>query len=62
MTTLQKLAVLRRDWALSNERIHNLSHLGGRDHTQLAAMLAREFNHRRHLKEQILRLQKDGNP
>lgn len=61
-SALQKLPVLSRDWMLSNERVQSLSRINGRDHTELAALLAREFAYRRQLKAQILRLQEEIHP
>jgi hypothetical protein len=59
MTKEKRLEVLRDDWQRSNDRIFDLARLSGRDHTHAAVLLAREFQTRRILREQILQLTKE---
>lgn len=59
VTKERKLEILRQDWQISNDRIHTLSYLAGRDHAQAAVLLAREFQTRRIVSEQILQLTKE---
>lgn len=62
MTRERRLEALQADWQFSNNRIANLSRLGGRDHVTAAIMLAREFKTRQMLKEKILALTGEKRP
>lgn len=57
MTRAEKLADLRRQFAACQDRILELSQMRGRDHTDLARMLAREIANRQLIRDRILALQ-----